>query len=824
MNGVSGTNNAGVAHDEYGRCVRHPNIELCYRDSINSPWRLLLQDCPLCSLDDSGLSSLRLEGNNKINDGASSSQATATRTLTTEEESSVKSWTMSDASNSDNEINCNNFRGRPSSTPEQLFKSRPPPPPRRPAFNNMASPQDNNAINRGNNPSRHYNEQQNPTFDPVQSLKELGRKLVMESESAAGASFPVDDASIGMRSQASSVARPRRPPPPPPPGVHSYQGHSQRENDDMIQRKSSLSTKELSYMRRQQQKIHPPPRRGRAASSPAGAEESNESILGEASDIIARMESLTEGDSTSRRSRKSQQHQHQQMNAGDGDDAIARAAAEKRARAQRRKEKAERKAAKHRAREQIMQQQQNAAARQEQGEDGHTFTLPMNDVVSSSRGRERGTDDILQAAAQIRARARRSTSRSRERVKDASTFCGEPPIDNYNEVECDDHLSLASEKRRSILNPHGLEGQSGPLAMERRSQSRENRRSQSGGRSRMHGADFNNDQEAHIVGERKGVSRGRNRDRENLGSASMQNQQTTAEELLSRRREMRQKIAKRQSNVQSRMDHRRSGSGGPSEQAADDHLSLKDEVLEGWPRVSNSDAGSTSRRSRRVEGRSERRGRSRSAVRDSFSKIRSASLNAFRKKGDKGIDLEDETQTIDTSKRSTSSFKRLLSMGKPRSLSRSRHLQNTNEGEGYGDADVWAAKSETFAMDNTMDNNGRGNYTSNYEEGYVELDARSAAKSESFVKQSSSRLGIFKKSLSKKKQSKAGGVVRSLSRGSFREDDHSSFPYIERWEDSRSVARSETLAMNKPTAAWEIGSIRSASSGKPRSSSYDYRL
>ena len=39
--------------DEHGRCRNHPNIELCKRDSINSnaPWRILLQDCPLCSLN-----------------------------------------------------------------------------------------------------------------------------------------------------------------------------------------------------------------------------------------------------------------------------------------------------------------------------------------------------------------------------------------------------------------------------------------------------------------------------------------------------------------------------------------------------------------------------------------------------------------------------------------------------------------------------------------------------------------------------------------------------------------------------------------------------
>ena len=35
--------------DENGRCRRHPGIELCRRE--NYVWRILLQDCPLCSME-----------------------------------------------------------------------------------------------------------------------------------------------------------------------------------------------------------------------------------------------------------------------------------------------------------------------------------------------------------------------------------------------------------------------------------------------------------------------------------------------------------------------------------------------------------------------------------------------------------------------------------------------------------------------------------------------------------------------------------------------------------------------------------------------------
>jgi len=757
--------------NEFGRCSRHPNIELCCRDSPNSPWRVLLQDCPLCSMDvNTGLAQLRPDmAGNKMHDCGSSSQATPTpsmktnRTLTTEEESSVKSWTMSDASDSENDSG----GGRTSAsvtTAEPLFNPRVPPrPPPKPPNKfgaNAHSPQ-------AENPS--YSQQQpqmqsqsnirqlnnDPiSFDPLQSLKELGRKLVIESEKQqeqnqqqqkSAFEGSVSDMSMGMRSQASSAKR-RFPPPPPtrPPARNARAPPPPR--------RSGGNSVASAMVARVLEKA------GTGVNDGGGALEndSNETVLGEASDIIARMENLTsEGEAGfSVASRRGSQRQQQQPTnaAASEDDAIAKAAEEKRARAQRRQERAERKAERNRTREMRQQLEQERQQKQQQRhEDGGTYEMPMKE---SSRGREArtSTDDILQAAAKIRARARRSTSRSRERVKEASIFCGETPVD-YNTD--DDHVSVAS--KRSILNPHGLENQPSPPSVERRSQSRERRRSSSKGRG--------NKTPGKERGSRGG-SHGRNRSRTGSGDMlhgeQQQQQQPTTKDLLERRREMRQKIAERQQANQSRIDHR----------------SLKEEVLEGWSRGgsgakdSRSARGSRSRkstdeRSHKTEERT-RRSRSRSRVRDGISKIRSSSLFS-RKKGEKQHassgdmwSAEMETETIDTGKRSTSSFKRFLSRGKSRSDSRDRRSSSRGRG---GEQDGWAAKSESFLEENDHDQKNlrqSGNF-----------DARSmSGKSARSERSGSLSLGMFKKSSrnnsKKRQQSKGGGMVRSLSRGNFR--------------------------------------------------------
>ena len=596
-------------------------------------------------------------------------------TQTTEEDSSMKS-SSPDALSSEKESSHTNGIGPFFSTPKQL---RYPPPPPKPTFNTMRmgqSSQDNNSSQ-----GKHQSLQKNS--DSIQVLKELGRKLVMETEATGGSSHPPDDLSIGMRSAATS--RSRRP--QTPKQVRGYQTSPQNSAENKkidaflgSENIRSLSTKDLS------QKNWPPSLQEATESVAASrTEELNDGILGEASEIIARMGMLTNSEQTSFRTRQSRQ---QQMYGVVGD-TVADKAVEKLARAERRKERAEKIASELRLREN----------HSPYGEDGGKYTLPMNDVVTTRGREEMCMDDILKAAAQVRARARRSASRSRERVKEAATFCGEAPSENtdYEGQSEDDQISMSSERRRSILNPYGLKDQPRPPAIERRSQSRERKRNTSGV-SKLPAGETRTDRNA-------------NGDKD-LGYMQL----STAEELLSRRREMRQKIKERQSNV-------------------------KEQILE----------ESTSRPSRRAEktneqrrGRStlspswradktneKRRGRSRSAVRDGFSKIRSASLRALRKK-DNVTDGEDDSKTIDSGRQSTYSFKSLLSIGSRRSLSRGRNKSQRGIG---------------------IDDDCEG---SDYEQRYG--DARSSTKSEGPDVQS-----FFKRSLSRTRQPKDLGMARSLS-------------------------------------------------------------
>lgn len=749
--------------NEHGRCARHPAIELCVRDSVTSEWRVLLQDCPLCSLDDSGLNVLRGDMAGKPSEGGGCSQATPTpstktnRTNTTEEES-VKSWTVSDASTSEGE---GSVVGRVGPLPdaEPLFRPQPPPHPRgllgKPAPGSYPAPlpQENSKFDQGNNQvmSQFFEQNNLETSHPVQSLKELGRKLVLESEQ-----------------------QPRCPPPPPkrPP----QKGH-RNSNFQMIKeslRQSDSRASNYSSASRRQGNLRPPPRqREQASAAGGGHEESNENILGEASDIIAKMASRTnEGEAamgSNRGARRQQQQQRQQkqkelmnlrMREGHADtteeDPIAArvAAAEKRARAQRRREKAERKAARLRARDSLLRKSEG---------DGETFTMPMKDGSThrgkTERGRAsdaRNTVDILQAAADIRARARRSTSRSRERVREASLFCGEAPEGDYKNDEDFDNKSMSSGKR-SILNPHGLEEPPRPVTVERRSQSRERLRGRSGGPVEAgYGA--------------------RSRTSREVAGPMAAPELATARGLLARRREQRQQILRRQQDAQLRKDQRlaEAGGGGGLDDADEyaSHLSLKEQVLGAWSGDTRGlpDESSIAARSAatRRSGRNEPRGRSRSVVRDGISRIRSSSL--FRRKGGRGRSGSDEgggnahtaeLQTedgrsghgsIDSSRRSTSSFRRILSRGKPRSRSRGRRFGRGGEPN-------------------------RGSHQSDSEDLDSDFDGRSTgAKS----KHSSASFGVFKRSLSRgrtrPKPGKGGvagmGMVRSLSRGNFRNDNH----------------------------------------------------
>ena len=290
-------------------------------------------------------------------------------------------------------------------------------------------------------------------------------------------------------------------------------------------------------------------------------------------------------------------------------------------------------------------------------ESNETFTLPMNDV---RRGRVAAArdNDILGAAAEIRARAQRSLSRSRERRKAADDLLGTSSTLGDEQAGNGDALSVASRGRRSIMNPHGLAEPPEPLPMQRKSQSRE-RRSRSDG---------------------KGVDGGEGLERHRYDA----NYERSSEVLINRRREMRQRLVERQNAA----DHRREGSGS-ADTGDKDYQSLKEGTIDDW--------NMETRRSVLSKERDDRgRGRSRSRVRDGLSKIRSASLNAFRKKDQKSSDSED--RSVDSGRMS---FKRLISNGsRLRSRSRGRCAKSQDH------LDVWDTTSATYDVPLSVSEHG----------------------------------------------------------------------------------------------------------------------
>ncbi|KAL7492400.1 hypothetical protein ACHAWT_001536 [Skeletonema menzelii] len=585
--------------DEQGRCRRHPNIELYRREATNNDesWRMLLQDCPLCSLHDSGVNCnndynemMRKDSITLSGEATAQTNGTATTSTSSGEETSIDS----DTSN-----NIENINKREKIGPSQTMKQKPvPPPPRKQSS--------------------------------VQTLKALGR-MHMDADDAA---------SISARSISSR--RSRHPPPPPPAGRNPYANSNQssptkKGSNSSI---SSLSTKELSKMRKERH--------------------SSESIH----ERIAAL-------------RKEQNFQREESEHHDLGRSLERL-------------RAERKAAKDKLKER-RKSGRSHNQRERLEESSETFTIPTNDV---SRGRTRGgtgalDDDILGAAAEIRARARRSLSRSKDRKKATEDMFGAPSISGDERAIYSDAVSVCSRGGRSITNPHGLAEPPRPLPVERRSQSRE-RRSRSGGR----------------MVDKVGLERQRH---------DVVVNERSSEVLINRRREMRQRLTERQHAA----DYRRSGSASHAGDV--EHLSVRDEVVEDWTRET--------RRSARSAERSERgRGRSRSRVRDGLSKIRSASLKAFRKKDQKRRDNEDQTigsgrvsssrslvsqgsrirsrvldmeeQTVDSGRMS---FKSLMSQGsRIRSRSRSRGRRVKSQGDfdyiNYSYTDPSPGKSEAFEV------------------------------------------------------------------------------------------------------------------------------
>jgi hypothetical protein len=172
-----------------------------------------------------------------------------------------------------------------------------------------------------------------------------------------------------------------------------------------------------------------------------------------------------------------------------------------------------------------------------------------------------------------------------------------------------------------------------------------------------------------------------NNRRGTVGSASEENI-SSAQALILRRREMRERIAERQSNAiekrqnQNSSNHRSISDLDPSDK--EEVNALANDMLHEWNDVTDSNLRRERRSSR--EKREGRRGRSRSVVRDSLSKIRSASLNAFRKssRSVNGSLNDYDGNTVDTGKKSTASS--LLGRITNRSLSRSRSIASDTDG------------------------------------------------------------------------------------------------------------------------------------------------
>ena len=264
-----------------------------------------------------------------------------------------------------------------------------------------------------------------------------------------------------------------------------------------------------------------------------------------------------------------------------------------------------------------------------------------------------------------------SHSRSRERVKSASLFCGETPTEDY---ESEGETVATSTSKRSILNPHGLSVPPQAPSVERRSTSR--------GKERGYTPETNDDD-----------SRPRSRNRRGTVDTDQDgnNNISSAQALIIRRREMRERIAERQSNAEKRNNMNRFiNDTDLSEKSAVDDLA--NAMLHEWSDVTKLKEQRSSRGRDRPEGR-ERRGRSRSAVRDGISKIRSASLSAFRKStSNRSVSGMGDDRSTDTGKKSAvSSIFGRITRKKDRSSSRGRSIVSDLD-------DQSDCKSDSFAL------------------------------------------------------------------------------------------------------------------------------
>ncbi|KAL3802279.1 hypothetical protein ACHAWO_002127 [Cyclotella atomus] len=718
------TNEMNDQMNENGRCIRHPGIELCRRE--NNAWRVLLQDCPLCSMasaESASSSTISPSGlnNSGRRKGGESSLKTDTTSPLSEEEECNKSWTMSDASSDGGSARDHKPKKQNSIHQDA---GAPPPPPRR----KKKSKQTSTTSNRTST-TREDRRQNNQA---VASLKELGKKLAAENNTASEStlrSTDKDDTSIAVRSS-------KRHPPPPPRRVTGG-----GVNRDL----RSLSIKELSELRRSRKKAGVSTRDGNTANTiRVGGE-----MIDEASDLISRMSQMSKSEDKRRRRRV--------VGGREETKAILGAAAEARARVL--------------SRRGGLLHEKNVE-------------LPYNDDVNSrgmekrmasegsvghdiGRGRDkRGEADILGAAEEIRSRARRSLSRSRERVKAASLFCGETP-DDYGDDDSggggdDGNETVAtSTSRRSILNPHGLSVTPQAPAVERRSHSR--------GKERGYAPESTDDETCNThnggISPARSTER-RDRSRNRRGTLDSDLQISSAQALINRRREMRERIAERQINAEKR--HNRSVTDlDTSEKAAVNDLA--NAMLHEWSDVTTP---RQSRRSSREKGGG-RRGRSRSIVRDGLSKIRSASLTAFRKSS-RSVSGLDDANTVDTGKKSTASSILGKIKNHGRSLSRGRSVASDFDARSDCRSESFALTSGGAFNSRDADNKSRSSIMRRFSIKSKE-NGRSQSyetQSDNFSQRSSDDIwgnkveGFSRSNLARRlsKTSSSKGMVKSLSR------------------------------------------------------------
>jgi len=259
------------------------------------------------------------------------------------------------------------------------------------------------------------------------------------------------------------------------------------------------------------------------------------------------------------------------------------------------------------------------------------------------------------------------------------------------------------------------------------------------------------------------------------------------------------------SRVRSSMSQRgEQGDGGASALGGETGGWDVDDLKSGYETIDSAKKSTSSFRRILSKGRS----RSRSRVRSSTSQRGEqgdggASALGGETGGGDMDDLKSGYESTDSATKSTSSFRRMLSKGKSRSRSFvSRGGRSLSHDDGDGsDYPSWAAKSDTFAANENFDARSTG----------VRSEVHSISKQSTTSRGS---LGVFKRSQNrsgKPKSSLGGGgmgMVRSLSRGRFRSDHNNDADIGEyQYQHAQSVGYD--------THSYEIGSMLSISSGKP---------